>query len=456
MFITKDEFNAALRSIDAGIAKLVRGRKILKPFILQVTPQDKYSLPWSKDALTVFRMKFLRSKSAWICPDFHPGKHKFKCARAASPFSEEEKIYNARKLGVTCKAWEDSDAYEKRKSAFDSALQANGYVNTSEKDMKHCSRKWLRIFLLEILRCQKVRLPDTTKDVIIKALLQWNSRVYQEVLMQHPDVFSHGGEGRHPWEMTRREHELLAQPDNFDPQLRIRVPYEGAPKFKTIKHARVWLSGEHRRRVKWAVEHGKYVPGEVRAGYRHEAFKRPMPKRAVCGPCMDKFPKLLSPPVGASTTIEFIKNGDILLAEGRVGALVVPVNCQGIAGAGLALQFREKFKSNFRLYRERCLRMLVEPGEVLSFTYADAGRKSLTIFNFPTKDDYRKASQYRWIRGGLASLIGEMRRLQIHSVAIPALGCGLGGLQWGVVKALIQEAFAHTQGMKVLCFEPYQ
>jgi O-acetyl-ADP-ribose deacetylase (regulator of RNase III) len=83
-------------------------------------------------------------------------------------------------------------------------------------------------------------------------------------------------------------------------------------------------------------------------------------------------------------------------------------------------------------------------------------RNPYYIINFPTKQHWRHPSKPEYIRAGLEDLMVQIQRLNLHSIAIPALGVGLGGLEWTVVKPLILEAFVSLPEVRVLLFEPQQ
>jgi O-acetyl-ADP-ribose deacetylase (regulator of RNase III) len=74
--------------------------------------------------------------------------------------------------------------------------------------------------------------------------------------------------------------------------------------------------------------------------------------------------------------------------------------------------------------------------------------------NFPTKRHWRGKSRIEDIDSGLAALVAEVERLGIRSIAIPPLGCGLGGLEWSEVRPRIERAFAQLPSVEVLIFEP--
>ncbi|MFG3710832.1 macro domain-containing protein [Micromonospora sp. NPDC047730] len=141
--------------------------------------------------------------------------------------------------------------------------------------------------------------------------------------------------------------------------------------------------------------------------------------------------------------------GDLFAAD--VDALVNPVNCVGVMGRGLALQFKQRFPANFATYREACQEGLVQPGKVL-VVLARQDRHRYVI-NFPTKRHWRQPSRIEDVEAGLRDLARSIRALRISSVALPALGCGLGGLQWKDVRPRIEETLGAT-GARVLVYGP--
>jgi O-acetyl-ADP-ribose deacetylase (regulator of RNase III) len=144
-------------------------------------------------------------------------------------------------------------------------------------------------------------------------------------------------------------------------------------------------------------------------------------------------------------------SGNILDAE--VEALVNTVNCVGIMGRGIALQFKQAFPDNFKAYEAACQRKAVEPGRMFVF---DTGELTLPryIINFPTKRHWRGKSRMEDIDAGLVALAGEIRNRGIHSIAVPPLGSGLGGLDWAEVRPRIETALRDLPGVEVLVYEP--
>ncbi len=150
--------------------------------------------------------------------------------------------------------------------------------------------------------------------------------------------------------------------------------------------------------------------------------------------------------------IEF-RQGDILTAD--VEALVNTVNCVGIMGRGIALQFRNVFPDNFKTYSTACRRGEVQPGRMLVFATNRLGNPRY-IINFPTKRHWRGKSRLSDIKAGLPALVVEIKRLGIHSVAIPPLGSGLGGLDWNEVRPLIVRSLAEVPEVTAIVFEPLE
>ena len=143
--------------------------------------------------------------------------------------------------------------------------------------------------------------------------------------------------------------------------------------------------------------------------------------------------------------------GDILKSESE--ALVNTVNCVGVMGRGIALQFKQQFPANYKAYALACEREEVQPGRMFVFDTGELTRPRY-IVNFPTKRHWRGMSRIEDIKAGLVALVDEIRVRGIRSVAIPPLGSGLGGLNWAEVKPLIEHAFSSLPDIDVQIFEP--
>jgi O-acetyl-ADP-ribose deacetylase (regulator of RNase III) len=106
--------------------------------------------------------------------------------------------------------------------------------------------------------------------------------------------------------------------------------------------------------------------------------------------------------------------------------LVNPVNCCGTMGKGLALEFRKRFPKMNEDYVHRCSDNRLKIG--MPYLYCDDGMP--WVLNFPTKTHWRAKSKLSDIKDGIAYLLDHYIQWHIGSLAIPALGCGLGGLDW--------------------------
>ncbi|HCO95175.1 MAG TPA: Appr-1-p processing protein [Phycisphaerales bacterium] len=146
-----------------------------------------------------------------------------------------------------------------------------------------------------------------------------------------------------------------------------------------------------------------------------------------------------------------LTRGDILKADAE--ALVNTVNCVGVMGRGIALQFRKAFPENFKAYKSACDKKKFHPGMML---VCDMNRfeNPKYVVNFPTKRHWKGKSKIEDIESGLEALVKEVAKREIRSIAIPPLGCGLGGLSWNQVKPMIQKAFDALSDVHVLLYEP--
>ena len=139
-------------------------------------------------------------------------------------------------------------------------------------------------------------------------------------------------------------------------------------------------------------------------------------------------------------TITYVTSGNILSDESK--AIVIPVNTMGIAGAGLALQWKIQYPDEHHLYVDVCKDHRLNIGEVLALVSVP----DRLFLCFPTKIVPQKRSELVWIEDGLSDLRQLIPTLWIKSIALPALGCGLGGLPWRDVKPLIEK---HLGGLNI-------
>lgn len=141
------------------------------------------------------------------------------------------------------------------------------------------------------------------------------------------------------------------------------------------------------------------------------------------------------------------------LLEANAEALVNTVNTVGIMGKGIALMFKDAFPDNFREYEAACKNGSMQVGRVL-LTERNDLMGPRWIINFPTKKHWRNPSQIEWIEDGLSDLKTVLRTHGIHSIALPPLGSGNGGLDWEDVKPLIVSKLGDLSDVDVLVYEP--
>ncbi|MFT9447445.1 macro domain-containing protein [Gluconobacter japonicus] len=151
-----------------------------------------------------------------------------------------------------------------------------------------------------------------------------------------------------------------------------------------------------------------------------------------------------------------IKKGD-MFAE-PVEALVNTVNCVGVMGKGVALEFKNRWPANFRAYKSLCDMKGLQPGKMFVFDtnelFTSEGPRYL--INFPTKAHWRSQSKMEYIEDGLDALVAAIQEYAITSIAIPPLGCGNGGLDWAEVQPLIESKLSVLNGVDIVLFAPQQ
>jgi O-acetyl-ADP-ribose deacetylase (regulator of RNase III) len=141
------------------------------------------------------------------------------------------------------------------------------------------------------------------------------------------------------------------------------------------------------------------------------------------------------------------KTGDIFKSNAQV--ITNTVNCVGVMSKGLALAFKEKFPAMFDDYKKKCNRGEVKPGRPYLWENSNT-----QILNFPTKRHWRQNSLLSDVEEGLVFLADNYAEMGISSIALPPLGCGLGGLNWVDVKNLINKHLGPIVDLDVYVYEP--
>lgn len=145
------------------------------------------------------------------------------------------------------------------------------------------------------------------------------------------------------------------------------------------------------------------------------------------------------------------KIGDLF--NDNAEAIVNTVNCVGVMGRGIALQFKKHYPENFKEYETKCKLGEMIPGRVFVFE-TNSFINPKYIINFPAKRHWRGASRIEDIESGLVDLANAINIHNIKSIAIPPLGSGLGGLNWLLVKSKIEAAFTHMKDVGINVYEP--
>lgn len=146
-----------------------------------------------------------------------------------------------------------------------------------------------------------------------------------------------------------------------------------------------------------------------------------------------------------------VVSGDLFAAD--VDAITNAVNCVGVMGRGIALEFKNRFPENFIAYKQACDDGTLRLGRVFIFDRGESERPRY-IVNFPTKDHWRNSSMLADIESGLRSLSDEIDRLGIRTIALPALGCGLGGWDWETVRLSVEGRFHENSPVQVSIYSP--
>jgi O-acetyl-ADP-ribose deacetylase (regulator of RNase III) len=140
------------------------------------------------------------------------------------------------------------------------------------------------------------------------------------------------------------------------------------------------------------------------------------------------------------------------LLEDDAQALVNTVNTVGVMGKGIALQFKQRFPANFAAYAQACKLGQVQTGRMF-VTESGELTGPRWVVNFPTKQHWRDPSRMEWVVDGLQDLRGLLISYSVASIALPALGAGLGGLPWAAVRGHIEAALGDLV-VDVRVYEP--
>lgn len=149
--------------------------------------------------------------------------------------------------------------------------------------------------------------------------------------------------------------------------------------------------------------------------------------------------------------IHYIKGN---LLDSKAEALVNTVNTVGVMGKGVALQFKQQFPENTKLYTKAAKEGTIDIGKLLVTKDTSLHSREKIIINFPTKTDWRKPSEYYYIEKGLEDLVQIVKDRHIKSLALPPLGAGNGGLSWMRVKQILERHLSVFDDVEIYIYEP--
>lgn len=135
--------------------------------------------------------------------------------------------------------------------------------------------------------------------------------------------------------------------------------------------------------------------------------------------------------------------------DSNAQTLVNTVNCVGVMGKGLALEFKNRYPAMFDKYKSFCDKGVFKPG-VLWIYKAEDGK---WILNFPTKVDWKNPSELSYIREGLKKFVEIWEEKGIKSIAFPLLGCKNGGLDPDDVIPLMEKYLNKCEGLDVTIYD---
>ncbi len=145
------------------------------------------------------------------------------------------------------------------------------------------------------------------------------------------------------------------------------------------------------------------------------------------------------------------KTGNLLVEDAE--AIINTVNCVGVMGRSIALQFKKSYPDNFKAYAKACKQKEVVPGKMFIFEMHGTANPRY-IIHFPTKRHWRGKSRMEDVEAGLDDLHRVIDEKKIKSIAVPPLGSGLGGLNWADVRDRIEKKLGQLPDTRVIVFEP--
>lgn len=141
------------------------------------------------------------------------------------------------------------------------------------------------------------------------------------------------------------------------------------------------------------------------------------------------------------------------LLEDDAEALVNAVNCTGVMGAGIAKAFRDRFPIMYEQYKKDCADEHYNVAEIVPWSFQE-GNRDRFVFNLPTMHYPGSKAVLEDIYNGLQDLKWLMEHLGIKTAAVPALGCGIGGLTWPTVRQSMVDIFKDAEHLTIRAYSP--
>jgi O-acetyl-ADP-ribose deacetylase (regulator of RNase III) len=132
-----------------------------------------------------------------------------------------------------------------------------------------------------------------------------------------------------------------------------------------------------------------------------------------------------------------------------VKTFVNTVNCAGVMGAGIALEFKLRYPEMYEDYAEKCKNKQMKVGIPRIYEYSE----DVWIMNFATKGHWRFPSKIQWIEQGLKYFSENYQKRNIESIAFPKLGTNNGGLDWNEVKIIMEKYLSNLDIPVYICLD---
>lgn len=124
-------------------------------------------------------------------------------------------------------------------------------------------------------------------------------------------------------------------------------------------------------------------------------------------------------------------NGNIFTSSCQTQ--VNTVNCVGIMGAGIALEFKLRYPEMFAKYTVLCQQKQIQTGKLWLYKESEKW-----VLNFPTKNHWKYPSKIEYIEQGLDKFMQTYQARGIQSIAFPLLGVAKGGLSGDKILSVME------------------